>query len=139
MHISNIILFDIWIKVKDSIVQGNILISFTQRLFLFPNYNQYNIAGSSANLSVGARNSPSKYDTYPSQGGYILMAIDPNIPGWADSVNLSGTFNPASVIWYAVLTEHFNELGTIQSTTDEPKPQLILYFKTSSLLYISHT
>lgn len=66
------------------------------------NYNTYNVAGSSSALTLSARKSPSKYSTYPSQGGYILMAIDPNIASWADGVDQSGTFNPASVIWYAI-------------------------------------
>jgi len=56
------------------------------------NFYQYNLAGSGANND--------QYLTYPSQGGYILTAISPNVLLWAESQ--SGTLNQAAVIWYAV-------------------------------------
>jgi hypothetical protein len=66
------------------------------------NYHQYNIAGTSSVLHASSNTGVSKYGTYPSQGGYILMAIDPSAASWADAQNQSGTLNTASVVWYAV-------------------------------------
>ena len=56
------------------------------------NFYQYNLAGSGANND--------QYLTYPSQGGYILAAISPNVLLWAEAQ--SGTLNQTAVIWYAV-------------------------------------
>jgi hypothetical protein len=47
-------------------------------------YYKYNIAGSGAKLPV--------YSTYPSQGGYILTGINPNIAAWRDG---SGAGSPS--------------------------------------------
>lgn len=63
------------------------------------NYYQYNIAGSTSALS-GTYQGDSKYSKYPSQGGYILMAINPSLSQWPDAT--FGTINDASIIWYAV-------------------------------------
>jgi hypothetical protein len=63
------------------------------------NYHQYNIAGTSSNLS-GVYSGDSKYSKYPSQGGYILMAIDPDKGTWRQTQ--VGTLNAASITWYAV-------------------------------------
>ena len=54
-------------------------------------YYKYNLAGSGAALSV--------YNKYPSQGGYILTAINPNIAAWRDG---SGAGSPSltAVDWY---------------------------------------
>jgi hypothetical protein len=54
-------------------------------------YYKYNLAGSGAKLSV--------YDKYPSQGGYILTAIDPNIAAWRDGSGV-GTPDLTNVDWY---------------------------------------
>lgn len=40
-------------------------------------YYQYNVAGSAAKRAV--------FSTYPAQGGYLLIALDPNISGWRDA------------------------------------------------------
>ena len=61
------------------------------------NSHRYNIAGS------GATNDA--FLTYPPQGGYIIIAIDPTIDGWADTADQGGTFNQASVVWYMVAAQ----------------------------------
>ena len=55
-------------------------------------YYKYNLSGSGAKLPV--------YDKYPSQGGYILTAIDPNIAAWRDSTTGSPVLT--AVDWFGV-------------------------------------
>ncbi len=62
------------------------------------NDHRYNIAGTGANLSA--------YDQYPAQGGYLITSIDPNIDTWREAEN--GTFNQASVLWWAVGAQFIN-------------------------------
>lgn len=40
------------------------------------NYYSYNAAGTGANRSV--------FDTYPAQGGHLILALDPNISAWRE-------------------------------------------------------
>jgi hypothetical protein len=53
-------------------------------------YYEFNMAGSNANLTV--------YNNYPSQGGYLITAIDPNITEWRE--NTVGTPDLTIVDWY---------------------------------------
>lgn len=63
-------------------------------------YKQYNLAGTGANIEL--------FSSYPSQGGYIITAIDPTISQWAEANDVNGTFNAASVSWYALGAQFVN-------------------------------
>ena len=58
------------------------------------NYHEYNVAGSGANNDA--------FLSYPARGGYLIIAIDPTIDGWAEVADSGGTFNQTQVSWYAV-------------------------------------
>ena len=58
------------------------------------NYHEYNVAGSGANNDA--------FLTYPARGGYLIVAIDPTIDGWAEVADSGGTFNQTQASWYAV-------------------------------------
>ena len=64
------------------------------------NYHEYNIAGSGANNDA--------FLTYPARGGYLIVAIDPTIDGWAEVADNSGTFDQTQVSWYAVAAQFKN-------------------------------
>ena len=58
------------------------------------NYHEYNIAGSGANNDA--------FLAYPARGGYLIVAIDPTIDGWAEVADSGGAFNQTQASWYAV-------------------------------------
>ena len=64
------------------------------------NYHEYNIAGSGANND--------SLLTYPARGGYLIIAIDPTIDGWAEVANSGGNFDQTQVSWYAVAAQFKN-------------------------------
>ena len=58
------------------------------------NFHEYNVAGSGANNDA--------LTAYPARGGYLIIAIDPTIDGWAEVADSGGTFNQTQASWYAV-------------------------------------
>jgi hypothetical protein len=52
------------------------------------NHYYYNVAGSGANRSV--------FDTYPAQGGYLIIALDPNVSAWREGT--TGSMTDASTV-----------------------------------------
>ena len=58
------------------------------------NYHEYNVAGSGANNDA--------FTTYPARGGYLIVAIDPTIDGWAEVADSGGAFDQTQASWYAV-------------------------------------
>lgn len=73
------------------------------------NYHSYNLAGSSAALPV--------YQSYPSQGGYIITAIDPTIDAWAETADNGGAFNQAAVTWYALGAQFQNGFAKAENVS----------------------
>ena len=59
-------------------------------------FYEYNVAGSGANRSV--------FNTYPAQGGYLIVAVNPSISAWREG---TGTGNPSlsAVDWFGVRAE----------------------------------
>ena len=62
------------------------------------NYREYNVAGSGANNDA--------FLNYPARGGYLIIAIDPTIAGWAEQT--VGTINTTQMSWYAVAAQFKN-------------------------------
>jgi hypothetical protein len=58
-------------------------------------YYHYNVAGSGANRSA--------FNTYPAQGGYLIVAIDPNISAWREGT--SGSPSLTAVDYYGVAAQ----------------------------------
>ena len=64
------------------------------------NYHQYNVAGSGANNDA--------FTAYPARGGYLIIAIDPTIDGWAEVADSGGAFDQTQTSWYAVAAQFQN-------------------------------
>lgn len=58
-------------------------------------FYSYNVAGTGANRAV--------FNSYPAQGGYLIVAIDPNISAWREST--TGTPVLTAVDWFAIAAQ----------------------------------